>query len=114
MKISLVLIVTTLLAPLTSSAAPVLNDACLQSIESLVNTAAQKMSGNNTAGVLIDSLNDQSTLVGNDSQGRPEYKVETGKIFIDDGYLSGDGATLLVVPTKISCDILKLTLAVGE
>lgn len=93
-------------------AAPVLNPKCVTQIESLVAAAARTMSGDKTAGIVGDSLNDQTEDAGLDPQGRHQYKVGTGKIFVGEGYLQGDGATLLVVPTGKSCEILKMKISI--
>ena len=106
------LTVLTILAASTGNAKPLLNGRCIGMIESTVNHLAAKLSGDRTATIDSNGLNERVTKFNRSIDGSEIYRIDTGKIFIGEGYLQGDGASVLVKMTASSCRIVGLDLKI--
>ncbi len=89
-----------------------LSEKCLQTIKSRLQIALNVLYPE-MGEINFDEqvLADSARYFGNDNlTSSPLYKTHTGKFFIEDGYLSGDGAAVIIRPNQTSCEIVQLDL----
>lgn len=85
-------------------------DKCVTKIEATIKSAAKLM------GFVGDFETEMSEgmNIGTDMLGNTLTKYIASTFFIDEGYISGSGASVVVRPDGDSCEVIKLNVSTGQ